>query len=122
MSNRLDPAHLQALIKASLVESPKRVEYDLEHFLVEGYERSTSRIVEADESEPIHHEPSSEEEDLRQWLSNHKKLNQISLHGLALGIGIKRHTLVAFLKSQAKPQPRTIHRIRLYKQRQAHLG
>lgn len=108
----IDPKTLEALVKASRIDRPKRIEWDLEHFFIESECVST----ESEKArEPEKKLVEQADQDLLEFLRVYQTENGISARVLAKQIGISRATLQTFLEAQRSAQPNTIARIRRFK-------
>ena len=112
MAGSMDPKVLDALVKASRIARPGRIEWDLEHFLIE----SESACIELKKAREPEKEPLEQpHQDLVDFLKEYQEQNHISVRDLAKEISLSRTTLRTFLEAGRNAQPTTVQRIRRFK-------
>jgi hypothetical protein len=111
--HNFDPKLLEGLVRASRILRPKRIEWDLEHFLIESESVSAEngKAPKPEQEAPSEHP----DQDLVHFLRDYQDQKDISVRVLAKEIGLGRTTLQTFLEAQRKAHPRTISRIRRFK-------
>jgi len=112
MASTIDPKTLEALIKVSGIARPGRIEWDLEHFLIES-ESFGMQITKAPAPEKAAPKPA--EQDLVDFLKKYQQEKQISVRTLAQEIGVSRTTLQTFLAGERVAQSKIMTRIRIFK-------